>query len=242
VAAERPPHAEELRRAGVPAGRLSVLPSPAGGLGRLPSQNEARTRLSLPDDAPIVLCVTRLPLRGQGEEWGKTEGVGDLLASFSTLPAECLLLVVGGGEGRSWVEEEITRLGIGPRVRLVGSVPHEEVGWFYAACDLYAYPFSEDRPFVAIVEAQAAGRPVVAMRSPSTETIVADGQSGLLADDLKEFETHLAALAADRAWCASMGQAAGDYVATHHSIETRVKQIEALLLGQGDEARYPMQA
>jgi glycosyltransferase involved in cell wall biosynthesis len=129
-----------------------------------------------------------------------------------------------------------------PSDPLVGSVSHEEVRWFYAACDFYAYPFVGDRPFVAISEAQAAGRPVVLMRSPSTEAVAVDGRTGLLADDLKAFGRHMAALAADTGRCTSMGQAAAAYAATYHSIETRVRQIEALLLGTANEGLHPLPA
>lgn len=234
VVAERPAARDDLRRLGVPDSRLLVLPSPVGGLGRVPSQAEARNRLSLPLDVAIVLCVTRLPPLGWGA--GKTEGVLDLLACAARLPENAMVVIVGDGEGRTRIEDEVIRLGITERVRLIGSVPHDEVRWFYAASDLYAYPFAPDLPFVAILEAQAAGRPVVVMRSRSTETIVADGRTGVLADDLEGFASDLADLAADRARCAGMGEAAGVYAGTHHSVETRVGEIEALLSGARNEA------
>jgi glycosyltransferase involved in cell wall biosynthesis len=237
VAADRPAHIDALRNCGIPAERLYLLPSPAGGLGQLPSQIDARTQLGLPSDAPIILCVTRLPPLGWGAR--KTERVLDLVRSFSELPDRCILVIVGGGEGQSHVEDDIRRFGIGARIHLAGTVPHDNVRWYYSACDFYAYPFPEDLPFVAIVEAQAAGRPVVVMRSPSTETIVVDRHTGLLADDLEQFTKYMAALAADRARCASMGEIARVYVSTYHSSDTRVKQLEALLMGNAIGAVSP---
>ena len=117
------------------------------------------------------------------------------------------------------------------RVRLVGSVAHDHVVWFYAACDIFAYPYLLDRPWVAVLEAQACGRPVVTMQTDSANLITVEGRTSLLARDLEEFQVHLAALAKDRARCEEMGKAAQEYVAEFHSMETRVRQIENLLLG-----------
>jgi glycosyltransferase involved in cell wall biosynthesis len=228
ITADRPCFIAELRDLGVAEQRLHLLPSPAGEFEHLPTRSEARARLGLPSDAPIVLCVTRLPPLESGR---KTERVIDLVGCFSKLPEPCRLVIVGGGEGQIHVQRTIRAHSLGNRVHTAGRVARDEVKWFYAACDFYAYPFPEERPFVAIVEAQAAGRPVVVMRSPATETIVLDQQTGLMADDLQQFTDYMASLATNRQRCAAMGEAAREYIAAYHSSETRVKQIEALLTG-----------
>ena len=102
---------------------------------------------------------------------------------------------------------------------------------FYAACDFFAYAPLTDRVFLTILEAQTFGRPVVTLRSRSAELIVENGKTGLLADDLTDLVARLAELATDRERCAVMGHAAREYVAEHHSIETRVREIEKLLVG-----------
>ena len=70
------------------------------------------------------------------------------------------------------------------------------------------------------------------MHTRSAEITVEAGRTGLLAKDLEEFQAHLAALASDRARCESMGKGGPEYVAKYHFIETRVRQIEDLLLGR----------
>ena len=233
IAAARPPHADQLRSLGVTEDRLRLLPVAAETWDWMPSQQEARRRLRLPQEATIILCVTRLPaLQGDGKHPGKTEAVLELLAAMTELPTESLLLLVGDGPGRSQVECDITGLKLEGRVRLAGSVPHDDVRWFYAACDFYAFPDPGDRAFAAIVEAQAAGRPVAAMQTRSDQLVIDEGRTGLLAKDLQEFRVHIAILARDRARCESMGQSAREYIVQSHSLDSRVRQIEAMLVGE----------
>jgi glycosyltransferase involved in cell wall biosynthesis len=162
---------------------------------------------------------------------GKTRMILDLVAAMAALPADAVLVLVGDGPGRRRVEDETASRKPDGRVRVVGSVPHEDIKWFYAACDLFAYPYPLDRPFLAILEAQSCGRPVVTMHTRSAEITVQTGRTGLLAKDLGEFQAHMAALARDRTLCESMGRAAREYIAEFHSVQVRVKQIEAMLNG-----------
>lgn len=230
VIAARPGNRERLRRQGVEGRRLSTLPPAVPIRPSLPAQRDARLRLGLPLDASIILCVSRLTEPGSRDQ--KTEIVLQLLDSLSETPDNgSIAVIVGDGPGRAAVEERTARIGAGA-VRLYPSVPNEDLAWFFAACDVYAYPDSRDQPRLSVLEAQASGRPVVTMRSPSAELTVEDGKTGILAADLEDFARQLSSLAADRARCQTMGRAARDYVARSHSIEVRAKQIEAELSGR----------
>lgn len=235
VLASWPRNADRLRSLGVAGDRLGVLPAAVETWETVPSQTEARERLGLRRDMAVILCVARLPApRGDGRPW-KTEWVLELLQEMAAapLPPGTVLLHVGDGPGRGRVEEHAAALGLDGRVRLAGAVGHSEVPWMYAACDLFAYVCSSDRPWHAALEAQACGRPVVTLRSPSTEMTVEDGRTGLLADSREEFRAGLAALAGDRPRCAAMGRAASEYVTRCHSVEARVREVERLLMAKG---------
>lgn len=230
VIAARPTNAERLIRQGVAEGRLSTLPPAVPIRPFVPAQRDARLRLGLPLDASIILCVSRLTEPGSKDL--KTEIVLRLLDSFSEQPDEKhVLVIVGDGPGLAMVEERAARIGE-RSVLLFPSVPNEELAWFFAACDVYAYPDLRDQPRLSVLEAQASGRPVVTMRSPSAELTVVDGKTGILADDRNDFARQLAALARDRARCERMGRAARQYVAHFHSIEVRARQIDAELRPQ----------
>ena len=100
---------------------------------------------------------------------------------------------------------------------------------YLAAADVFAYPYDLDRPWMAALEAQACGRPVVTMRTGSAELTVEDGRTGLLAGDLEEFRAQLAALVADPLRRDEMGAAAREYVLRRHSLDARVGELEDLL-------------
>ena len=228
VVAARPVTATRLRSFGVTEGQLLVLPPGVSVERSVPSRLDARRRLGLPPDARVALVVSRFTDAGESSE-KKTETILELLGVFRELPATAVLLVVGDGPGRPRIDEAISELGLDGRVRLVGAVDHDELKWFFAASDVYAYPDLLDRPRLSVLEAQASGRPVVALRSGSAELTVESGRTGLLATDLDEFGRHLARLVADPAQTAAMGEEARRYVLERHSIEVRARQLEELL-------------
>ena len=235
ITAFRHPSADRLRSFGVGEQRLCILPPAAEAWDWMPSQEEARRHLALPLEAPVILCVGRFSIRKRDGQPRKTEMLLDLLAAVAPLPPEIIVVIVGDGPGRQRLEEAAAKLKPEGRVRLVGLVDHADLNWYYAACDLFAFPHPKDESRVSVLEAQYCGRPVVTMRTRSAELTVDAGSTGMLANDLKEFREQIAALACERTRCASMGQAARDYIARHHSIETRVRQFEDLLFGRQPE-------
>ena len=89
------------------------------------------------------------------------------------------LVVAGDGPDR----DEVDRLGDGDRerVRMLGRVPHAELPAVAAACALYLGPAIGGESFgVVLVEAMAAGLPVVASAIPGYDEVVRDGVDGLL--------------------------------------------------------------
>lgn len=224
LSAYHPAAFDSLRYAGIEEQRLSFL-TPGIKIPELfASRDEGRSRLGLDKVSPMILSITRL-------SESKTEIVENSLAALVTLPSDVIFVHVGDGPGRWRVEEKLAKLNLDKRVKLVGAVPHEQVQWFYVACDIFAFPSAIDRPSLAILEAQACGCPVVAIRNRSTELTVDDGRTGLLAKDMDEFQVHLALLVSDPVLRERLGNAGPEYIAKHHSIERRVEQIEEMLLG-----------
>jgi glycosyltransferase involved in cell wall biosynthesis len=191
-----------------------------------PPKDQARRRLGLPVDVPIALCATRFKELGHSE--GKTEMILDLLSVVPMLP-DVLVVLAGDGPARSRIEAEVARLGIRDRVRLVGSIDHADLEWFFAACDLCAYPHPQDRPWTSLLEAQVHGRPVVTMRTGSGELTVDDGRTGLLANTLDDFRVHVATLLSDRHRCTQMGEPARRFIIERHSTDARAREIEEVL-------------
>jgi len=118
--------------------------------------------------------VTRLALE---------KGLMELLRAFALLAKErpeARLLMIGDGPLRNDLAGQAEALGLAGRVILAGAVPFEQVPQHLAAADAFAYASLNETQGLAIVEAMAAGLPVVAMDAPGVRDTVADGVSGLL--------------------------------------------------------------
>jgi glycosyltransferase involved in cell wall biosynthesis len=163
---------------------------------------EARRRLGVPEDGPVVSYVGKLVPR---------KGVDTLIEAMGILgrrPGGAPLLVAAGiGELREPLEARAAALGVADRVRFVGKVPHDDVGWWMAAGDVFVLPsLSEGLPTV-VCEAMNCGRPVVATAVDGTPEIVRDGETGLLVppSDATALAAALARLVDDPALAARMG-------------------------------------
>jgi glycosyltransferase involved in cell wall biosynthesis len=136
---------------------------------------EARRRLGLPEGGPVISYVGKLVPR---------KGVDTLVEAMGVLgrrPGGAPLLVAAGiGEMRPGLERRAAELGVADRIRFVGKVAHDEVGWVMSAGDVFVLPsLSEGLPTV-VCEAMNCGLPVVATAVDGTPEIVRDGETGLL--------------------------------------------------------------
>lgn len=91
------------------------------------------------------------------------------------------LIVAGEGPQRAELETTLTTTGLGPAVELMGHVDDVVPELERASCLLLTSSY-EACP-LAVLEAFAAGVPVIATRTPGTATLVEDGVTGMLVGD-----------------------------------------------------------
>jgi len=120
------------------------------------------------DGGFVVLAVARLHAQ---------KGLGDLLRAAAELP-EARFALAGEGPERARLEAEAGRLGVGDRVRFLGR--RADVPELLAAADAFVLPSLYEGSPLAVLEAMAAGLPLVATAVGGTGELVADGESGLL--------------------------------------------------------------
>jgi glycosyltransferase involved in cell wall biosynthesis len=89
-------------------------------------------------------------------------------------------IIVGEGPDRARLEHEIGSLGLTGRVRLAGE--RRDVPELLAEADIFALASSSEGMPVSVLEAMAAGLPVVASRVGGVPEQVVDGKTGLLVD------------------------------------------------------------
>jgi glycosyltransferase involved in cell wall biosynthesis len=137
------------------------------------------------------------------------------------------LLVVGDGPARPAVEAALTGLGRG-RVHFAGARLPDELPGFYAPADLLVWPAINEAYGMTLLEAQAAGVPVVAGATGGVPTIVANDRTGLLTPpgDAAAFATAVRALLDDPDRRLRMGETARELVAEDHDIGTAARILD----------------
>jgi glycosyltransferase involved in cell wall biosynthesis len=153
---------------GVDRGRVSVLPNPAPTLPELPPREELRESFGL--HGPTLAFAGRLTaqksLRVALEAVAAVDGVE--------------LLIAGEGDERAAIERDIAELGLGGRVRLLGAQPRARVVELFAAADAAILSSSWENFPHTVVEALAAGTPVLATATGGVAEVVHEGENGLL--------------------------------------------------------------
>ncbi|HEU5083323.1 MAG TPA: glycosyltransferase family 4 protein [Acidimicrobiales bacterium] len=120
------------------------------------------------------------------------------------------LRIVGDGPQRATLDASVRQRDLGARVVLVGAVPPDEVPGQFARAAVVVVPSlgTETQP-LAVLEALASGRPVVASRWPGVEATVDDEVGALVPPgDPAALAATLDALLSDRAALVRLGAAA----------------------------------
>lgn len=119
------------------------------------------------------------------------------------------LLLVGDGPERETLEEQALDSGSGERLHFVGRVPYDELPSYLALCDVFVTASVSEVHPLSVIEAMAAGLPVMGIQSVGVGDTVKDGVSGYLSsEDLAAFTAKLTRLCLDESARRRMGQQA----------------------------------
>lgn len=159
---------------------------------------------------------------------------GDKLASYREL-AQALarlegerwrLLVAGDGAARDEVVAAL-EASVPGRTTFLGQLGQGALAEVYAACDLMVWPAVNEAYGIALLEAQAAGLPVVAGNVRGVPEVVEDGRTGLLAPggDPAKLAECVRALLSSPERRRAMGRAGAEFVAERRSLEIAAGQL-----------------
>ena len=133
-------------------------------------RGELRRELGLGADVPLVGIVARLvPVKAH-------ETFLQAARAIAPVRPDAMFLIVGDGERRSALEAMAGELGLAGRVRFLGW--RADLDRLYADLDVVVLTSKNEGSPVALIEAMAAGRPVVSTRAGGVEDVVADGETG----------------------------------------------------------------
>jgi glycosyltransferase involved in cell wall biosynthesis len=198
-------------------------------------REETRRYLGIPPDRFAVGWVGRMTA---------VKRTDDVLDGFKRLRArgvDATLCLVGDGPDRAGLERRAHELGIIKDTLFLGY--QEDVGPLYAAFDALVLPSGNEGTPVSVIEALAAGTPVVATRVGGVPDIVRDGEDGFLVEpgESEAFAERLAELARDAALRERLGAAGRARVLPRYAVERLVDDIDrlyrALLSGEGGGKR-----
>jgi glycosyltransferase involved in cell wall biosynthesis len=148
--------------------RVTVVPNPAPELPTLPPRDEARAALGI--GGPALGTAGRLTTQ---------KALGDALAALARVP-DVELLVLGDGPERAALERRAAELGVAARVRFLGAGTREDVVALFRAVDAALLTSAWENLPHTLLEALAAGTPVIATAVGGIPEVVVDGENGLL--------------------------------------------------------------
>ncbi|MBI1826618.1 MAG: glycosyltransferase [Planctomycetes bacterium] len=139
--------------------------------------------------------------------------------SENPLPQSPTLVLVGNGPIRIQVESQVASLQLKDRVMLLGA--RQDVPSLLKACDLFVFPSRTEGLPNALLEAMAAGCPIITTDVPGCRDLITPETTGLIVPygDTSNLASAMLRLLTDQALAQSLGQAAAKSVSADWSID-----------------------
>ena len=188
-------------------------------------------------EIPAILPSTECLRIGYCGRLREVKGVHVLLDGFAQLKAAhphttMQLVIAGSGETRSSLDAQATALGIANDIDWLGTI--ENTGEFFRSIHLYVQPsFAEGLPN-SVMEAMAAGRPVVASDIGGNNDLIEHGVNGALfpIGDASELCAQLGRLINEPDQCQRLAKAGRQSIVDQYGFESVTRQLAGLYLGQ----------
>ena len=177
--------------------------------------------LGIPSDAKLAIMVARLhPIKNH-------KILLQAVAAIKERIKNVHIILVGDGELRDDLMELAQQLGIGNRIHFLGyrqDIP--ELLWL---SDLFVLcSFTEGMP-LSLLEAMAAGVPVIIARTANKAGVITDGVNGKVVEtDTKALAVGLANILENQDHYKRLAENGFEFVSKHFSLETMMKQYESL--------------
>ena len=137
-------------------------------------------------------------------------------------------IIMGEGEERKRLEEQIKTLGLKSRVTLAGFVA--DAYCYLSGLDLFALSSVKEGLPYALMEAMAAGLPVIATRVGGIPDLISHNKNGMLVPPKNPvaIKEHLEYVLASREYSDNFGACAKQTIAAHHSLEQMIAKTSQL--------------
>lgn len=154
-----------------------------------------------------------------------------LIDAFARLLPDCpelRLVLVGDGDLRPEIERQVDQLGLDDRVVLAGTIA--DMPPLYDALDLFVQASNSEGLPNVLLEASAAGLPIVATAAGGSGELVRDGETGLLVpvDDLDALTSAMRVAVSDARLRLRLGSAARDLVGRDYGMDRFLSEYAGL--------------
>jgi glycosyltransferase involved in cell wall biosynthesis len=181
-------------------------------------------------DRPRIIHVGRLV---------EVKGTADLIRAFATVRRavrDAELVIVGDGHLRESLRTLTRELGVAPAVRFLGAQPHAETVRQLHEARLLCLPSAtapngaQEGLGMVLLEAGAAGKPVVGTEHGGIREAVTDGANGFLVAerDVASLADRLVALLRDPSLCEHLGTVGREMVVEKFNLRRQTEKLEAM--------------
>tara|TARA_B110000285_G_C15071570_1_gene588286 strand:- start:451 stop:1527 length:1077 start_codon:yes stop_codon:yes gene_type:complete len=212
------------------SGRSTASPSTIiyNGLSRIdllkidPSQKiVAKAALGIARNCSLLIAVAR---------FDKGKGQADLIQMMAQpCPYQRKLFLIGSGNEEAALRQLVNELGLAASIEFTGF--KEDLAPYYAAADLALSASRLDSLPNALLEAQAAGLPVIAYPTAGVPEIIQHQTTGFLVEtgSIDQLNTHCTQLLSNATMAAKMGAAARAHIKVNFSKEEQLSKYSDLL-------------
>jgi len=206
---------------GISTENMTVIPN---GINIRAFQRQMRqsTGLESPANKTIILCTGRLV---------KVKGQHILLEALAKLRSHAsnwVCWIAGKGEAEKALKKQVATLGLERYVKFLGR--RTDVPALLKQAHIVVVPSLEDNYPYSLVEAQVAGKAVIASQAGGITEMIEHGKTGLLVPpgDSGKLSEQLLVLSQNRELRESMGKQAREWAKEHFSLEKMTGQVEGI--------------
>lgn len=202
--------------------KIAVIPNSVDPSLFENAQKDDLSRFGIPNDATVCLTVARLTIQ---------KGIDVLLSAIPIIinqHPECHFLIIGDGDARPNLETQASKLGIAGHVHFGGF--QRETAPLLAASNAFILPSRWEGMSNALLEAMAAGLPIIATAVEGTTELIQDKVNGFLVppEDSGCLAASICSILNDKTSAKRMAHTAQQYVKLRHTTESVVKSYSDL--------------
>ncbi len=191
---------------------------------RRPLKFSIRKRHSISENDHVILFVGRI---------AKEKNVDFVVKAFALLHEKLkntTLIMIGDGPEMKEVSHLASHLNISDHVVMTGYMPRNEIVEYYRQSDVFAFASVTETQGLVVLEALAAGLPVVAVAKEGVADALKDGVGCSLIDtvQLKDFVDRLLKILRNPEFSMKMSNDGINYVLEHWSMNTMARRLDEI--------------